>query len=34
MVSDVARREAQKTAEDIYREVVIDEVNEELLKSA
>ena len=33
-VADTARREAVKSADTIYDEVVIDEVNEELLKSA
>ena len=34
LVSDTARVEALKSAEDIYQQIVIDEVNEELLKSA
>lgn len=33
-VSITARREALKNADTIYEEVVIDEINEELLKSA
>ena len=32
-MSEVARREAQKTEYDIYDEVFIDEINQELLKS-
>jgi len=33
-ISSTARIEALKTADNIYEEVVIDEVNDELLKSA
>ena len=34
LVSEVAMKEAIKTPDQIYDEVVIDEINEELLKSA
>ena len=34
LITDTARKEAVKTADMIYDEVVIDDINEELLKSA
>jgi hypothetical protein len=34
LVSETAKKEAIKTADTIYDEVVMDEVNDELLKSA
>lgn len=34
LMKEVAERQSSKTIDDIFNEVVIDEINEELIKSA